>query len=110
MMHPMGRGPITVTSDFSLAIEGDSVVSHLPYFGRAYNVPYGGGNAFDFTTRHTDYTLGYGEKGEATITFTAKTREDVYRYRITIFSNGRATINVSAQERQPISYDGEVEW
>ena len=40
-----------LTSDYSIEIRNDSVFSYLPYFGVAYNVPYGGGKGLIFNAR-----------------------------------------------------------
>lgn len=37
--HPTRGMSVTLTADFNIRVKGDSVVSYLPYFGRAYNVP-----------------------------------------------------------------------
>ena len=44
---PMKGGSKHLTSDYSLEIRNDSVYSYLPYFGVAYNVPYGGGKGLN---------------------------------------------------------------
>jgi len=108
MAYPMGGNAIPVTSDFTLELSGDSVISHLPYFGRAYSAPLTDGNAFDFVAPLTDYKVGTAKNGAVVVTFGAKTIEDTFRYRIEVFGNGRAYIKVATQKRQPISYDGEV--
>ena len=41
---PMGGRSLNLTSPYSLEMRGDSVISYLPYFGRAYSAPYGGGD------------------------------------------------------------------
>lgn len=108
-MYPMGTGAVTVTSDFSLTLRGDTVVSHLPYFGRAYSAPYGGGNAFNFTAVMSDYTLEQ-KKDAREMTFNVKTDEDRFTFHLDIFDNGRVNIQVNAQQRQPVNYDGEMTW
>ena len=37
---PMGGRSVNLTSPYSLEMRGDSVISYLPYFGRAYSAPY----------------------------------------------------------------------
>ena len=41
---PMGGRSLNLTSPYSLEMRGDSAISYLPYFGRAYSAPYGGGD------------------------------------------------------------------
>ena len=40
---PMGGRTVHLTTPYSLEMRGDSAISYLPYFGRAYSLPYGGG-------------------------------------------------------------------
>ena len=47
-MQPMKGRSRALTSDYSIEIRNDSVFSCLPYFGVAYNVPYGGGKGLIF--------------------------------------------------------------
>lgn len=107
-MHPMGGGDIPVGTDFSLEIRGDSVISRLPYFGKAYTAPIGNGNAFNFEQRHRGIEITKKNDGTALMLFETKTEEDTFRFRVEIYNNGRAFIHVTSQRRQPISYVGEV--
>jgi len=38
-----------LTSPYSVEIRNDSIISHLPYYGRAYSIPYGGGDSSFFS-------------------------------------------------------------
>jgi hypothetical protein len=103
---PSSGSARTLTSPYSLTINGDEVKSHLPFFGRAYSVPYGGGDGLIFESSITDYQLTFDKKGMATIVFKTKTKEDQFTYLIHIFTNGSSTIQVSSNNRQPISFNG----
>ena len=54
-MQPMRGRSRALTSDYSIEIRNDSVFSYLPYFGVAYNVPYGGGKGLIFNAPLTGY-------------------------------------------------------
>lgn len=105
---PMRGQAVSLTSPYTLEMRGDSVISYLPYFGRAYSVPYGGGNGLRFERTATDYTCTYDKKGTARIKFAARTDDDTYRFNIQIYPNGSASINVTPTNRQNISYQGEL--
>lgn len=45
-----------MTTNYTLEIRNDSVFSYLPYFGVAYNAPYGGGKSLNFNASITGYT------------------------------------------------------
>lgn len=87
---PMKGGSKHLTSDYSLEIRNDSVYSYLPYFGVAYNVPYGGGKGLNFSAPLSEYTSTYSKKGNAKITLKVRNEEDNYLYNITIYPNGTA--------------------
>lgn len=105
---PTGGRSIPLTTLYSLELRGDSVYSYLPYFGRAYTAPYGGGNSLNFATPVTDYDCTYTRKGAAVIRFKAKTNEDNFTFRLQIYPDGGTTIQVTPVNRQSITYYGEV--
>jgi len=96
-----------LTSPYSLTINGDAVKSHLPFFGRAYSVPYGGGDGLMFDSTLTDYQFTFDKKGMAIIDFKTRTKEDQFTYRVQIFKNGSSSIHVTSNNRQPISFTGQ---
>lgn len=109
MMYPQ-RGPArNVTSNYSLEVKGDTLISYLPYFGRAYNVPYGGGKGLNFTERVSNYNESKNAKGQTKISIELTNEEDTYLYQLSIFDNGNTAIDVRSKEREPISYSGEIQ-
>lgn len=105
---PMSGRSVNLTSLYTLEIKGDSVISYLPYFGRAYSVPYGGGDGLHFKTAITDYSIVYDKKRTARIQFKARTDEDNFSFNVQVFSNGTASINVTPVNRQSIGFHGEL--
>lgn len=59
---PMRGRSIPLTSQYSLQIRNDSVFSYLPYYGRAYSVPYGGGSGLIFNAPLKEYTMDMDKK------------------------------------------------
>ena len=108
-VYPRSGRVVNVSPDYSLEVKGDTLVSYLPYFGRAYNVPYGGGKGYNFTAPITDYQATKNRKGNTRITFRTYNEEDIITFMLDIFPNGNATIDVTAREREPISYSGQME-
>ena len=49
-----------------------------------------------------------GKRGAAKINFTAKSPEDQFKFRITIYSNGSSSIDVDMQNRESISFSGDL--
>lgn len=109
MMYPQGSQAVPANSDYSLEVKGDTLVSYLPYFGRAYNVPYGGGKGLNFSATIGSYQATRDAKGRTCITIMVANEEDTYTYYLEVFDNGRTTIDVTANEREPISYSGEID-
>jgi len=68
-MFPTRGASRSLTSIYSLTVRGDTLISYLPYFGIAYNIPYGGGNGLNFIAPLFDYSLSFNSKGTASISF-----------------------------------------
>lgn len=107
-MYPRRGGGRTVSYGFSLTVKGDTLVSYLPYFGRAYSLPYGGGKGLNFTERIGSYHEQLTPKGSRHIELQTRNDEDNYLFTIDIQANGRAYIHLQPHQRESISYDGEV--
>jgi len=105
---PMGGRARELNPTYSLSIKGDTINSYLPYFGVAYNVPYGGGQGLVFKASITDYTVNFDAKGSADITIRTRSEEDHYVYQIKIFEHGSTTIHVTPNNRQAITFHGNV--
>ncbi|WP_294586977.1 DUF4251 domain-containing protein [uncultured Bacteroides sp.] len=108
-MQPMRGGSRTLTTNYSLKISNDSVYSYLPYFGVAYNIPYGGGKGLVFSEPITEYKTKELKKGRMQIDFKTRSEGDNYEYSLTIYPNGSTTIHVQASNRQSISYTGDMD-
>lgn len=104
---PMSAQMITLTSTYYLEIKGDTIISELPYFGRAYTAPMnlsGGGLSFKEVAKSIKKTNN-GKKGWM-IDVEVKAPEDYYRYSIVVFSNGESAVNLTSNNRSFISYRG----
>ncbi|MBO4607414.1 MAG: DUF4251 domain-containing protein [Prevotella sp.] len=97
---------IQLTSLYSVKVSGDTIISNLPFYGRAYSVPYGGGSGLNFTglIRHYDETVT--RKGEHILYLDVESQEDVYRYIISLFDNGKASVSVTPRQRSHIFFTG----
>lgn len=105
---PNGWRSVALDTRNSVEVRQDSVFSNLPYFGRAYRLPYGGGEGLVFDAPITDYKVKEGKKGAIEIEFKARTREDSYRFILIIFTNGNSSIKVFTENRQSIDFLGEM--
>ena len=100
---------VSLTSPYSIEIRNDSVISYLPYYGRAYSIPYGGGEGLNFKVPISDYKIEWDKKGTAKVRFIARSTEDRFSFNIDIFSNGSSSIFVNMQNRQSISFQGDLD-
>ncbi len=82
----------------------------LPYFGRAFNASPGdainGGLRFeskDFMVKQSTT-----KKGNTLFVITTLDQKESYVFNLEIFKNGSAFLSVSSNNRQPISYDGNI--
>ena len=99
-----------LTTTYSLKIKGDSISSYLPYFGRAYHADYGSTDSpLSFNGHSEGMNITKAKKDSYRITFQTMKQQENFEYILTIFNNGKATLNVNSNERDPISFDGEVE-
>ncbi|MDD2437255.1 MAG: DUF4251 domain-containing protein [Massilibacteroides sp.] len=105
---PMGGRSVNLTSSYGFEIKGDSIYSHLPYYGRAYSVPYGGGNGLSFDKPIENYDVTYDEKNKATITFSTRSDDDRHEFRVQIYSNGTASVFIQPVNRQSITFQGNI--
>lgn len=106
--HPYKGAPINLTSSYSLQVKGDTIVSYLPFFGRAYSIPYGGGKGLNFTGLINSYQTSRNKK-EYNIKMGVDNDEDQYVYYIDVYDNGRAVVLVTSKNRSNITFYGDME-
>ena len=99
-----------LTTDYTVALRGDTMVSYLPYFGRAYAGSAGleTKSVLDFTSVDCKLNKEINKKGATVIIIKPADYSDVQSYTFTIFSNGRADLNVLLTSRSPISFSGSI--
>lgn len=109
-MYPPRGASKSLSYGYSVEVRNDSLFSYLPYFGRAYDIPYGGGKGLDFSAPICNYQESQPKSGQCHIEIGVKNEEDTYLYSFDIFDNGSATINVQSRQRERINYSGEMEF
>ena len=108
MMHPMRGRSVQVSYGYELKVKGDTLVSHLPYFGRAYAVPYGGGKGLHFTERIIEYRSWKTRRGSTMVEILTENDEDSYFFTLEVFDNGNASFDVQMKQRDRVRFDGEM--
>jgi hypothetical protein len=105
---PQGGATRPLTSVYDLTVRPDSIISFLPFFGRAYSAPIGqtdGG--IKFTSTKFDYK-SQKRKGKWEISIRPGDASDVQQIYLTIFENGSANLQINSINKQPISFTGYV--
>jgi hypothetical protein len=108
-MQPRRGAMQAVTSPYSVTVDGSHLKSHLPYMGVAYNVPYGGGKVLTFESEIEEYGEDTSRHDRRIIVFSTDNEEDYLIYKLTVFNNGRADLDITAKNRESISYRGHVD-
>ena len=106
-MYPL-RGTSQHVSNYSVSVKDGVLDSHLPFIGQAWRVPYGGGHALNFKADIGSYKVVQTRKDGYEVRIYVKTDEDEHLYLLTVFNNGRASLDVQSGNRDRISYSGEM--
>ncbi len=94
---------------YSLRVTPDSVISYLPFFGRAFTPSIGSSeNGLEFSSVKFDYTVTDRKKGGWDILIKPKDVSKVQQLSLTIFPNGNASLQVISTARDPMSFQGLV--
>jgi hypothetical protein len=105
--QPLGRRQIPLTTEYTLTVRNDSLISYLPYFGQAYVAPINPEDAgLMFTSTHFDYVANPTKKGGYTIIIKPKEEPKANQLILNITSTGYASLQVLSQNRQTISFRG----
>ena len=108
-MNAMRYGNRNVSADFFLELHGDSVRSYLPYLGVAHQAPMmSPGIGLNFDTRAISIKESHPKADLSRLEIDLRTSEDRYLYAVELYDSGKAYIHVSSQNRDPISFDGEL--
>jgi len=108
-VNPLRGGFRNLTSPYDVSVTKDSLVSYLPFFGRAYNPPYNSITpALDFTSTNFSYSVSPHKKGGWDIIIKLKDKTDVLQYFFIVYDNGNASLNVTSQSRDAITFNGYI--
>lgn len=108
----MPQGGRLLNLDFNtyfLKFNETKTTCDLPFFGRGFNVPYGGGDGGIKFEGVPDNIKIEKKKRYYNIKATVKGKNDVYNLFFSIYFDGGATLSVNSNNRASISYDGEIE-
>jgi hypothetical protein len=106
-MSPRRGGFRRLTTLYTFEVTPDTVVTDLPYAGRAYQAPMGTDNSgVKFLSTSFGFEARPGKKGAWEITLTLKDTPNYPKVSITLQSGGSASIRMAPVDREYISYSG----
>ena len=98
-----------LTSNYDLRVSNDSLTCNLPYFGRAYSAPMDASSGgINFVSTSFDYTVKPKKKNSWDVVMKPKDKKDVQQLLLNVFSSGSAYLQVTSNNRQPMSFNGNV--
>jgi hypothetical protein len=104
---PQSGSSRVLTPEYDLTVSCNKVISYLPYFGRAYTPVLPGEGGIKFTSTDFEYKKTKdGDKWE--ITIQPNDVNYVRQMHLTVFDNGKASLNVINTNRQGIAYHGYI--
>lgn len=99
-----------LSSNYELVFDSLQVKAFLPYYGRAYSVPFGGSGGVKFELTAKSINRKWNEKKKLFILSTELAdSQDSYSIFLTISLNGFADLNINFRNRSWISYYGTIE-
>ena len=108
-VHPTRGRVVQLNTDYDLKVSPDTIQSYLPYFGRAYSAPIGeSGGPMDFVSKDFEYARKARRKGGWDISIMPKDGKGVREMFLVVFENGSASLRVTSNNREPISYNGYI--
>ncbi|MES2278220.1 MAG: DUF4251 domain-containing protein [Bacteroidota bacterium] len=108
-VSPMRGGTVNLTSEYDVRVVQDSIISYLPYYGRAYVAPMDPNeNGMQFTSTKFSYVSTPKKFGYEIVIKPTDTK-DVRQMTLNVSVNGYGTLNVTNMNRDPISFYGYVE-
>lgn len=108
MAYPERGKSRDLTPEYDLTITPKSIISYLPYFGRAYAAPMPSSEGgIKFTSADFEYSTSKKKKS-LEITIKLKDVSDVRELYLSIYDNGNANLRVVSTNREGISFSGYI--
>lgn len=106
---PLQGTVVQLNPGFDMKMLSDSINTYLPYFGRSYASSYNGNGGINFTSTKFEYKLKEKSKGGWEIVIKPSDAKDINELIYSISSNGFATLQVTSNNRQAISFYGVID-
>lgn len=107
---PLRQKVRNFTSNYDVTVKNDSLVSYLPYFGRAHRAPMDPTDiGIQFTSTNFSYQVQTEKSNNWKVTIKPNDQAGIQEFNFDIFANGNATLHVTSTSRDPISFRGRIE-
>lgn len=111
-IFPSQGSMMHTANEYTFKLKDGRADTHLPFIGEshggsAYGTADAGINIKDCPVKITE-DFSKASSGEYSLSFIAKSGEDEVRVRITVWTNGRASITCLPASRTQMSYSGDV--
>lgn len=112
MAMPLGWRTIQLNYDYNVVVSKDSIDSYLPYYGRAYVAPMNptdpAETGIQFKSKNFDYKDNPSKKSGWEVTIVPHDVKETRSFILDISETGYATLSVTSNNRQSISFDGYI--
>lgn len=108
--YPSGGQSISLFSNRgTIKVINDTAIGSLPFFGRGYSLPYGGGGGITFDNKILNPDIQTNaKKKNITYKFEVNGENDNYQISILFTASGNCTVYVNSNNRSAISYSGKL--
>lgn len=95
---------------YGFTLKKDLFSVYLPYFGRAFTANPGDANNGGIKFESKEFTVKQSatKKGNTLLVIAPKDQRENFVFNLEIFKNGSAFLSVQSNNRQPISFDGNI--
>ena len=110
MRGSTGTQILNLDPGYGFNLKNDLFSVALPYFGRAFNVNPGDANNGGIRFESKEFTAKKSttKKGNTLFVITPRDQKENYVFNLEIFKNGSAFLSINSNNRQPISFDGNI--
>lgn len=106
---PQGGRMVEVSGEgYAVEYRSDTINSYLPFFGRGFNVGYGGDKGLEFKMKPEKFEIEKTKKAYIVKT-EVKGENDYFSLLLSVYFDGGAYLTVNSNNRSSISYNGKIE-
>jgi hypothetical protein len=110
MPGAMASRMLRLDPGYGFNLKKDLLSVYLPYFGRAYTANPGDATNGGLRFESKDFTVkpSTTKKGNTLLIITPNDQKANFVFNLEIFKNGSAFLSINSNDRQPISFDGNI--